>query len=481
MGFSRFRPALTKLLLLAIGLISIQAGTAWAGGTVSLLFYDRNGNALSAASVRSTMTNGGAGWDGDALVNPSNLQDLVETPLWNTSQGLAFGLISQPAALAVNWPTTRGYSLVILDNGGNGFTTSQTVNFTYQAALDAFRRLGAAVAARPTYQPSAAFQTAYNAMTADLQQAQASTSQSTRGKYGQLALDQAHIANDLLLSEFGHATTTRTATWLGSTFDTTDGLTNSLTNATVATPHGWVRMVFDPGTRPSDYASAVKMAHAAGLHILAQPIDSSEAANYSQTAYVARFQTFISAFPDIEAWEIGNEVNGNWLGSGMAQKIAATAAYVATAAPKAAKVVTLYWQIGTDAPQWSTFNWVRANLPSSTRQLIDVVLLSTYVEDAPMGLAFDQVMNTLHAEFPTQRLGIGELGYWSPDTSQAWWAISPNDPTGATRRAVATQYYSAALGYPFSVGGGFWWYFAEDTATDPLLTAAIRQGVTGAF
>ncbi|WP_189046575.1 hypothetical protein [Aliidongia dinghuensis] len=431
--------------------------------------------------MRNILNNNNAGWDGDALVNPTNLQDLEETPLYDTNQGLAFDTISEPAALSLNWPTTRGYSTLIVDNGGKGFSNGGTVNFTYQAALDSSRRLVAALAARPTYQPSAAFKTAYSAMSADLQQATASSAQSTRGKYGQLALDQAHIANDLMLSEYGHAMTGRSATWLGTTFDTTDNVSTTVSNATVATPHGWVRMVFDPSAQPSDYTEAVNAAHAAGLKVLGQPIDSSEAASFSQSAYVARFQTYIQAFPNMDAWEIGNEVNGSWLGSGMGQKIAATASYVAAAAPKAQRVLTLYWQIGTDAPEWSTFNWARANLPASTRNLINVVLLSTYVEDAPMGLAFDQIMNELHTEFPNQKIGLGELGYWSPDTSQAWWAISPNNPTTSTRRAVANQYYSASLGYSFGVGGGFWWYFAEDTLSDPQLTGAIRAGVTGAF
>jgi hypothetical protein len=125
-------------------------------------------------------------------------------------------------------------------------------------------------------------------------------------------------------------------------------------------------------------------------------------------------------------------------------------------------VLTLYWQLGTDAAKASTFNWARANLPPAVRSHLDVVLLSTWIEDAPLGLGFDTVMRTLAAEFPDQRIGLGELGYWNADTSRVWWAYDRHDPTGAARRAVSSQLLAASLGYPTSVGGGFWWYFVQE-------------------
>jgi hypothetical protein len=80
----------------------------------------------------------------------------------------------------------------------------------------------------------------------------------------------------------------------------------------------------------------------------------------------------------------------------------------------------------------------------------------------------------MHAEFPDQKLGIGEMDYWLPDTSRAWWAFDRGDPEGAGRHAVASQYYAASLGYPFSIGGVFWWYFAEEAPSDPQLRATIH-------
>jgi hypothetical protein len=44
---------------------------------------------------------------------------------------------------------------------------------------------------------------------------------------------------------------------------------------------------------------------------------------------------------------------------------------------------------------------------------------------------------------------------------------------------VASQYYAAALGYPFSVGGCFWWYFAEEMVSDTPLQDSVRAVVQG--
>ena len=209
---------------------------------------------------------------------------------------------------------------------------------------------------------------------------------------------------------------------------------------------------------------------------MGEPVDSYYAKHYTRRQYLRQVQACVKAFPQIDAWEVGNEVNGSWLGPGIAGKVADAASWVQRHS-SATVVLTLYWQIGTDSPASSMFNWVRANLPPSTRRNIDVVLMSTYVEDAPLGLAFDEVMRTLHAEFPDQRLGIGELDYWSPDTSRAWWAFDRSDPTGTGRHEVASQYYAASLGYPYAVGGGFWWYFAEEAPPDAQLRAAIHRVV----
>lgn len=486
---------------LSLSLAAALAGPP-ADAAVTLKIYDRDGKALDATAARKLMRGaGGPDRDySDALVDPVTLQDRAEAPLYDERRQLVFDAPAQPAALALQWPTTQGYSLLIVDNGGAGFSgdADRTLNLTYQAALDVKRRLDAAVAARPDYVLSNAFLGAYGRADAHLKTARDSSVDAVRGQYGQRALDELVAAQNTMLAEYGVAYARRNLTVrppvIGVTLDRIDAYIADLDRAQrIGGAHTWVRIVFDSGRPLADYRPVVRAAKERGLRILGEPIDSYEVAERygSVASYVARMKQAIDAFPEIDAWEAGNEVNGRWLEDEnastpptMPQKIAQTVAYLDAKRPRPQVMLTLYWQIGTDAPEWSTFNWARANLPASVRSKIDVIGLSTYVEDAPLGVAMDQVFQALHAEFPAQRIVFGELDYWlAGDTAQTWWAFDPLDIRKA-RSALASHYYAAALGYGYSLGGGYWWNFSGHRADgDPSLDAieaVVRAATTPA-
>jgi hypothetical protein len=473
----------TSLLLVAC--VHVDAAPARTRGTVQLRFFDRSGHEISAAGAMSRMSNGSAGWANDALVDPTFLYDVEAQPLSTDGTGhLSFVVPDRPVALAVNWPTIRGYSLLIVDNGGPGFTHGGVVNFTYRAALDAKRMLDQELEARPSFLRSQAFVESYAAAASDIETANASSDRSVRGRYGSLALDHLAVANDLLLADYGtqFARTTGPITpWLGLTMDTIDDHRANLDLASGLTdPLGWVRIVMDPGTSFAAYAPVVHRAHLRGLKVLGQPIDSYYAKDFPGGDYLQRIQRAVTALPAVDAWEVGNEINGGWLGPDMGDRVDQAATWLHASHPEKTVVVTLYWQIGTDEQQWSTFDWIRDELKASTIRDTDVFLLSTWVEDAPLGLAFDRVFRALHAALSGSLVGIGELGYWGPETARAWW-YGDRSGTAEGRRIVLDQLYRAALGYRWSVGGVFWWYFAEDMPADPELAAelsTIRDDIT---
>jgi hypothetical protein len=221
-----------------------------------------------------------------------------------------------------------------------------------------------------------------------------------------------------------------------------------------------VRLVFDLSEGPSYYTATVRAAHKAGIRVVGQFLDSSDMARVSQKQWQRRVARFVTGLPDVDTWEVGNEANGNWLGSGVGAKIAYAAAYV-KAHTRASTLLTLYWQLGEDDAEHSLFTWA-SSLPQSTVRNLDQIGLSVYPEDHPLGAAFDRVFRTLHEAFPRQRLAITELGYWSADTGHAWWWGSRDDPTGKGRQAVADLYTRAVFGYPYSAGGTYWWYFLEE-------------------
>ncbi|UNO38423.1 hypothetical protein [Streptomyces sp. MST-110588] len=477
-----------------------------AHGTVTLKFYDAEGRGreLSPGRARAVM-HGNGGSDSDALLDARNLQVLQGYPLYASGSHLRFDLPGRPAAFAVNWPTSQGFSTVVLDDGGQGFRTGATVVFNHQAARDADRRLRDALARRPDHVKSEVFTKAYRTARSELARADHATTDADRGKHGQRALNALDSAYGQMLQEYGprYAKAHTKQPWTGLTVaDSAAHKEWAPLAKRLTAPHGWVRIVFDPdvdhdSSIPRRYREAVEAAHAAGLKVLGQPVDSTYASGHghpglgTRKGYLARIKRYVDAFPGIEAWEVGNEVNGCWTDSRtdadgnctgkllpaddrMRNKVADAAAYVRATRPRSQVVLTLYWQLGTTDPQWSVFNWARANLPARVRADIDTVLLSTWLEDAPMGLAFDQVMNQLGAEFPGQRTGLGELGYWNQDTSKFYWAFDKDDPAEG-RRQVAARYYAAALGYRFGVGGTFWWYFAQEMPRDKRLRAAVRE------
>lgn len=446
---------------------------------ITLVFYDRNGKKMSAAQIRRMSNNGKAGFDNDVLVSPKSLKVTKKSPLYRSKKTFAFHLPKKPSALALNWPVKPGgYSLIILDNNGKGFSKSATVNFTYQAALDTKRKLDKALQKRKDYVRSKAFKRAYKAGTKKLKTAAKSSSQSVKGKYGQLALDQFAAAFDTMLADYGPSYAGKkrfkNPPWIGFTVDRREHYKESCDLAASLGGHyAWIRVVFDKGRKPSDYEKLIKYAKSKHLKILGQPVDSSDSAGYTYKEYLKRFKIFTDRFPQIDAWEIGNEVNGSWTGSGMPRKLAETAAYVRKKTGKLT-VLTFFWQLNTSGKEYALFNWMDAHVPASVRKHIDCVFLSQYQEQAPVGTAFDQVMTRLGKEFPRAKIGLGELGYWIPG-QRYWWAYSKKHPNSDARRAVCHQFYRAALGYPNSVGGGFWWNFCTQFPTDRKMQDTIRM------
>lgn len=489
----RVRLAAVVAALLVGALGAPPAAGSGNPGAVRLLFFDATGHELSAHRALAVTVDGPNGFRNDALLDPASLVLVRRLPLFVDGSGeLAFHVgVGQHLALEVNWPTaTRGYSALVLDNGGAGFSVGTTVNFTYAAASDVARRLDLELAARPGYLPSAAFEQSRTRAERDLAAAQHARSEVARGRLGQLALNELAVANDLLLTEYGvqfarsHAASSRP--WLGLTMDRISHYQSDLARARRLTgPYGWMRLVFDRGEPPSHYLSAVRQAKALGIHVLGQPIDSAYAHFYDRRGYLAREAGYIDYFHShgnlVDAWEVGNEVNGEWLGPQMGAKVADSAAY-ARAHSGALVVVTLFWQLGTaSTPINATFNWARRYLPPAVQRNVDVVLLSTYPDGAPMGLALDQVLRTMHAALPSERIGIGELGYYPGPGEGPWWYCTRVSRIEA-RACVANLFYRAALGYPYSVDGVFWWYFSEDFPREPELdhvVSAVREAVRG--
>ena len=226
----------------------------------------------------------------------------------------------------------------------------------------------------------------------------------------------------------------------------------------------FARIVFDEYVQPSYYKNTVADFHTVA-GIMGEILDSYYVQEYSQSDYERRTRDYIAAMADeVDIWEVGNEINGEWLGQGAMEKAAAAYDIVKAAGEPAA--LTLYYN-GTydngeptagncwENPEHQMQVWAEKNVPERMKLGLDWVLVSFYEEDCEnIAPDWEQVFSDLHAMFPNSKLGFGEVG--SGNRSR--------------KKTVLRRYYGMNRIRPEFIGGFFWWYFRQDMVprTKPL-------------
>jgi hypothetical protein len=444
---------------------------------VVLRVFDAKGNRLDWSAFRRNADNGlsASGLD-DALLDATTLMMTRSGPLFS-SNGAPDGdpAVTLPAhgasALSLAWPTKVGYSNLVFDLPNRG----GTYDFNELAATQALDDIAASLSARPWYQPGATFSELYARAKRDYSRGERAKNEAQGGALFAQSLDAGVSAEMLLVTEAGvdYAASHANSDEWGATFDTiTGGIADLKTAASLYPKDGWLRICFDPGEKPEYYTVEIARAHELGLRIVGQILDSSEMRHWSVAAFERRTREYVDALPEVDEWETGNEVNGNWLGS--IQSVVAKTRYASKYVKdhtRARVLVTLYWELGDGSLANAIFNWARANMGSIV-PYVDDVGISLYPRQNPMGEPFDRVVRLLHAAFPQQRIMITELDY---DHGKGWWWGSPDSIVPQGRDAVARTYQSAIMGYRYSGGGTFWWYFVEEVSRRNALYRTLKS------
>jgi hypothetical protein len=209
-----------------------------------------------------------------------------------------------------------------------------------------------------------------------------------------------------------------------------------------------VRVVFDPGVSASEYASGVARVHRVG-NVMGELVDSFAVASINEAAYQARATQFVNALSgSVDIWEVGNEVNGEWLGTTASVVKKITSAYSVVANRGQPTALTLYYNEGCWAkPENEMFAWAEANIPNQMKQKLDFVLISYYEDDCNhLKPDWPSVFQKLGRMFPNSKLGFGEVG-----TTEAKAKVGSIESHYAIRNLT-----------PNFIGGYFWWYFIED-------------------
>lgn len=237
-----------------------------------------------------------------------------------------------------------------------------------------------------------------------------------------------------------------------------------------------VRVVFDEGQDPSYYTAALGKLQGKAV-ILGEILDSFYVKDVSVAEYNSRAQAYVQSLGGVvDYWEIGNEINGEWLGStpDVVAKLNGAHDIVKQAGYKTA-ITTYYNQDCWADKANEMLPWVKNNINASVSQATDLLLVS-YYEDDCNNLVMNEsdwipVFDALHQQFPNAQLGFGEVGIPKPVTSG----------TQSHAEEIMRRYFTMNITTPNYIGGYYWWYGYEDIATGsktmlPLFTQLMSGG-----
>lgn len=234
----------------------------------------------------------------------------------------------------------------------------------------------------------------------------------------------------------------------GLTLDGIDNVTGILASLTRMSRRPTTRIVFDEGMPATYYRDAISQI-ANASYVMGEILDSFFMKDITLAGYQARVTEYMNALQDkVDIWEVGNEINGEWLGDTASTVAKMSAAYDIAKARGLTTELTLYYNEECWAkPANEMFTWTQANVPARMKQGLDYVLVSYYEDDCnDLQPNWPVVFRRLAQMFPGSRIGFGEVG------------------TKYANRKVSyiNRYYSMELAEPHFIGGFFWWYGRQD-------------------
>lgn len=233
-----------------------------------------------------------------------------------------------------------------------------------------------------------------------------------------------------------------------------------------------MRVVFDPGTSAADYYAPLVKLHQVA-YVMGEVMDSYYFP-VDPTTYSARTNELVSTLKDVvDVWEIGNEINGEWLRANPSGPTATATsqeqqigqmvgnAYDIVKGAGGLVSVTMYYNDdgkGTNCYElsmdsWRT--WATNFLPSRVLQGADYALFSYYpYQDCPgLNPSWANDFKLLESIFPAAKVGFGEIGTSSTSAplSVQQNLIKSYYPMGTTTMAADPRF----------IGGYFWWNYVE--------------------
>lgn len=234
----------------------------------------------------------------------------------------------------------------------------------------------------------------------------------------------------------------------GVTVDDISNLSSITTSLRKLPKKMTTRIVFDEWMPATYYLTATQSIHQISF-VMGELLDSWCFSQYNLTQYVNRVNEYLNTLGNnVDIWEFGNEINGEWLGNttDVIQKI--TAAYNILKTNNKITALTFYYNYNCwENPQNEMFYWINHNIPQNMKTGIDYVWISYYEDDCNNYQPnWQKVFDSLRVIFPNSKIGIGECGTTKVNKKEQY----------------MRRYYTMNITTKNYVGGYFWWYYKQD-------------------
>ena len=218
---------------------------------------------------------------------------------------------------------------------------------------------------------------------------------------------------------------------------------------------------------------------------MAELQDSADMKSQTVASFQARAQTYYAGLKDsVDIWEVGNEINGDWLGTGVEDKLKAGFKVLDDAGAKTA--ITFFWfgELGSTnncipSNQYEMFTWItnalQLNLPIEQRNPeneklrlnLDYAFISWYPDQCgTIKPNWPSIFARLAVIFPNAKVGFGEVGTANPQNGSIYEINLINE----FYKMAETQSMPSSF-----VGGYFWWYFSEEYGISSIMNALINM------
>ncbi|MHB2026729.1 MAG: glycoside hydrolase family protein [Elusimicrobiota bacterium] len=396
--------------------------------------------------------------------------------------------------ISLVWPIAGdGFSTVMADHGSSGFSDGDAVYLNEEIAFTQYRFfrdawLKHSDSMSPRYKPSAKARRMAKKAETLIFKTKAAKSGAARAAQADKALRATALAWEMMLFEHGEQIARdnkeRGRLRFGITLDASirDRLPDyrSVIAALKNSGVNWARVPF--AKNPADftysrqssfdvYDAIVGALKQEGIHVMGCVLDSAEwPDDLTPTIYARRTKNLALHYSRlIRSWEVGNEINGDWLG-GIKRPLSldqafqiyrAGAAQAKAINPDIETVATLYWW-GPTAPDFahSTQGWLSHYASLGFGKNLDVAALSLEPADNPVGVSFETAFDLLSNFLPDKTLMLGDFEYGESSALKGYWWLKPGD-VQAAREDLTDLYTPAACAMPQSVCGGFFWYALE--------------------